>query len=487
LRDALEHANVPTLLMVYVHLSRDESMLDRFAPHIRPAFSATPTQIPDRFADELRAKLLETLTQAGAVDETPLPAALMRKMMSVGVGEPVDEEFVPLLLDQMGLALPAPRRERAERKMPPESFKVLVIGAGLSGLAAGIKLAEAGYDFVIVEKNADVGGTWHENVYPGVGVDTPSHFYSYSFAINPEWSHYYPKGSEMKEYFVRVAERFDLYRHIEFETKVLGCVWDETRKLWHVSVRRKDGAEETIAANAVFNCHGPVNRWSWPKIQGIEAFEGPRMHTAGWDPEVNLTGKKVAVIGTGASSAQLVPAIAPIAEHLTVFMRSKHWVINNPEIGSIVPPGKKWALRHIPHYREWFRFRVYWAAGDGLYPNVVKTPGWNEEHSVSPQNEAARQWALGYMRTKFADRPDLIEKLTPDFPIFSKRIILDPGWFDALKRSNVTLEDKPIAEILPHWIRMEDGREYEVDVLACATGFDVRKMLGSLEVCFGME
>lgn len=187
-------------------------------------------------------------------------------------------------------------------------------------------------------------------------------------------------------------------------------------------------------------------------------------------------------VGTGASSAQLVPAIAPIVDQLTVFMRSKHWVINNPEIGHAVPEPVKWALRHIPHYREWFRFRVYWSAGDGLYPNVVKDRSWNEELSVSRQNEGARQWALGYMRSKFADRPDLIEKLTPDFPIFSKRIVLDPGWFDALKRDNVTLEDKPIAEILPHGIRMADGREYEIDVLICATGFNVAKMLGSLEV-----
>jgi 4-hydroxyacetophenone monooxygenase len=237
-----------------------------------------------------------------------------------------------------------------------------------------------------------------------------------------------------------------------------------------------------LTANAVINCHGPVNRWSWPKIPGFDSFAGPKMHTAGWDASVDLKGKKVAVIGTGASSAQLVPAIAPMVDHLTVFMRSKHWVINNPEIGHAVPEPVKWALRHIPHYREWFRFRVYWSAGDGLYPNVVKDRTWNEELSVSSQNEATRQWALAYMHGKFATRPDLIEKLTPDFPIFSKRIVLDPGWFDALKRDNVSLEDKPIAEIVPNGIRMQDGRAYDIDVLVCATGFDVAKMLGSLEV-----
>jgi 4-hydroxyacetophenone monooxygenase len=406
----------------------------------------------------------------------------MQKMMTIGVGEPVEDEFLPLLLDQMGLGLPKPRRENLARTMPPAGFKVLVIGAGLSGLAAGIKLGEAGYDYVIIEKNPDVGGTWYENTYPGVGVDTPSHFYSFSFAINPDWSHYYPKGREMHDYLLRVADSFDLRKNIQFDSKVLSCIYDEAEKLWHVRVQRKDGAQEVLTANAVINCHGPVNRWSWPKIPGFETFAGPRMHTASWDASVDLKGKKVAVIGTGASSAQLAPAIAPMVDQLTVFMRSKHWVINNPEIGHAVPEPVKWALRHIPHYREWFRFRVYWSAGDGLYPNVVKDQTWNEELSVSRQNEAARQWALAYMHGKFADRPDLIEKLTPDFPIFSKRIVLDPGWFDALKRENVTLEDRPIAEILPHGIRMQDGREYDIDILICATGFDVAKMLGSLEV-----
>jgi len=352
LRAALAEANVPTLLMVYVHLTCDEAMLDRFAPHIRPAFSTPPTDIPPGLADELRARLLKVLTRPGAAREGDPAPALMQKMMPIGVGEQVDDEFLPLLLDQIGLGLPKPRRENPTRKMPPAGFKVLVIGAGLSGMVAGIKLGEAGYDYVIIEKNADVGGTWYENSYPGVGVDTPSHFYSFSFAINPDWSHYYPKGREMQDYFLRVADTFGLRRNIQFETKVLSCIYDEGAKLWTIRVQRKGGVEETLTANAVINCHGPVNRWSWPKIPGFDSFAGPKMHTAGWDASVDLKGKKVAVIGTGASSAQLVPAIAPMVDHLTVFMRSKHWVINNPEIGHAVPEPVKWALRYIPHWTK---------------------------------------------------------------------------------------------------------------------------------------
>ena len=348
LRQALAEASLPTLLMVYVHLNRDEAMLQRFAPFIHPAMSGQPTVIPQADAEILRDRLLDVLTRPGAASEEPLPHALMQKMMTVCVGEPVDDEFVPLLLDQMGLELPRPRREDPARAKPPADFRVLVIGAGLSGIAAGIKLGEAGYSYLIIEKNADVGGTWYENSYPGVGVDTPSHFYSYSFEINPDWSTYYPKGKEMLTYFRRVADKYNLRDNIWFETRVVSCVFDEASSVWNVRVRDKQGAESVLQANAVINCHGPVNRWSWPDIPGFEDFKGSKMHTAGWDHDVPIAGQNVAVIGTGASSAQLVPAIAAEARNVTVFMRSKHWVINNPEIGNVVTDGKRWGIAPYP-------------------------------------------------------------------------------------------------------------------------------------------
>jgi 4-hydroxyacetophenone monooxygenase len=207
------------------------------------------------------------------------------------------------------------------------------------------------------------------------------------------------------------------------------------------------------------------------------------MHTATWDPTVDLKGKRVAVVGTGASAAQLVPAIADTVGQLTVFMRSRHWVIYNPEIMTDVTEGVKFALRHIPFYREWFRFRVYWFAADGLFSNVLIDPDWPKDSpSVSAVNEGMRQYALAHLNHKFADRPDLQAQLTPDFPIFSKRIIIDGGWFDALKKDNVALETDRIERILPNGLRMADGRELEFDAIICATGFDVANMLGNLEV-----
>lgn len=483
LRQALDEANVQTLLMVYVHLSHDEAMLDVARDYIKPPYANPGTEFPEEFLSHLRSRLLHVLTTPGAARTDDPSDALMQKMMSVGVGENVEDEFLPLVLEQSGFRRSEPRKENPTRKAP-SGQKVLVIGAGLTGLVASIKLEEAGYEHVVIEKNPEVGGTWYENRYPGVGVDTPSHFYSYSFEITPEWNHYHPHGADMQEYLLYVADKYELRKNVRFNTTVTKLVYDDKASMWDVTVRSSDGTEEVLRVDAVINAHGPVNRWKWPDIPGLDAFQGVKMHTATWDPSVEIKGKRVAVIGTGASAAQLVPAIAGDVDHLTVFMRSKHWVISNPEIMTEVTPGMKFALRHIPHFREWFRFRVYWFAADGLFPNVLKDPDWQDESglSVSAGNEGVRQYALAYMAAKFADRPDLLEKLTPDFPIFSKRIIMDGGWFDALKRDNVTLETGRVERITERSIIMADGTEYEIDVLVCATGFDVANMLGKLTV-----
>jgi len=483
LAGALAEANVPTLLAAYVHLSRDTAMLDRFAPHIKPAFSGEPTVIPDDLSAELRTKMHRLLTTGEGLHRDTPSDALMQQIMSATVGEKVEDEFVDVVFDQCGFRPWIDRSKVESRPTPPANFKVLVIGAGLTGMAAATKLREAGYDYVVIEKNGDVGGTWYENRYPGVGVDTPSHFYSFSWEIWPDWTHYHPQGADMQRYLLSVADKYDLRDKVRFNTAVETLVYDEKSATWTVTVRKPDGSHEDIVANAVINGHGPVNRFKWPDIPGLHDFNGPVVHTAAWPADLDVTGKRVAVIGTGASSAQLVGAIAPKVAQMNVYQRTQHWVLFNPEIAHEVSDGMKWALTHIPTYLEWFRFRVYWFAADGLFGNVLKDPEWEgNDLAVSAANEGIRQYALQYLNTKLADRPDVIEKLTPDFPIFSKRIILDNGWLDALARDNVHLENGGIARILPNGVEAKDGTFYECDVILCATGFDVARMIGNLTV-----
>lgn len=480
---ALDEANVPTLLAAYVYLSHDVETLNAFAAHIRPAFSYPPTEIPEALADDLRLKLRTLLTTGQGIAGQEPSDSLVQRIMSVTVGEPVEDEFVELVYDQCGFRPWIDRSKQPDRPAPKAGFKVLVIGAGMTGMAAATKLREAGYEFVVIEKNAEVGGTWYENRYPGVGVDTPSHFYSFSWEIWPDWQHYHPHGADMQRYMTGVADKYDLRRDIRFNTKVEALVWDEKACTWTVTVRDADGTCESLVVNAVINGHGPVNRLKMPDIAGLSDFSGTVVHTAAYPTDLDLKGKRVAVIGTGASSAQLCGAIAPDVAELTIYQRTKHWVLFNPEIAHEVSEGMKWALSNIPTFKEWFRFRVYWAAADGLFSNVLKDPAWEGNMlAVSEGNEMTRQYALGYMQQRFADRPDLIEKLTPDFPIFSKRIILDNGWFDALARPNVHLETQGIARILPNGIEAKDGSVFECDVIICATGFNVAQMVGNLVI-----
>jgi 4-hydroxyacetophenone monooxygenase len=480
LRRALAEGDIPTLLMVFTQLSRDESLLADFAPYIGSPYDGRSNELPAALAAQLRERLLALLTGASPVTDEPLTPELMKRMMSVDVGEPVTDEFIPLLMEQMGFEKPLPRRDRPGRAMPPEDFKVVVIGAGLTGLLAGIKLQEAGYRYQTFEKNHDVGGTWLENIYPGVGVDTPSHFYSYSFELNPEWSHYVPVGSEMQDYLLRVTEKYALRRHITFNTRVTGCEYDETVKRWRVAVENAAGCY-SVEADAVINAHGPVNRWSLPDIAGLDAFAGVAMHTARWNPAVDLKGKRVALVGTGASAAQVGPAIAPEVAQLTVFQRSKHWVL--PNARQPVSDGVRWAMRFIPHYAQWFRFRAYWFAADGLFANVQIDPDWpHQDRSVSAHNDAIREYCLASLRGQLEGRPDLLEKLTPDFPVFSKRIVMDIGWVAMMRRDNVALETAAIDRITADAIVTGDGRSIPVDVIVFATGFDVARMIGSLRV-----
>ena len=484
LREALKAANLQTLLMVYVHLTHDEAMLETFKAHIHPPFTNMNYEIPKDCIDDLHDMLIKVLTTPGAAKSEDPPVELMQKMMSVGVGEPVTNEFVPMVLNQSGFKRHPARIEMQGRTPPPPGFKVLVIGAGLTGILAGIELDRAGYEHVIIEKNEEVGGTWWKNRYPGVGVDTPSHFYSYSFELSPEWNQYRPHGADMREYFRAVADKYGVRRNIRFRTVVHSLIFDEAEAVWNVTVEDlNSGKREVIKANAVFNAFGTTDRWKLPDIQGIESFNGIITHSADYDESIDLKGKKVAIVGTGASSVQIAASIASTVDELVVFQRSKHWAISNSETLAEVAEPVKWAMRHIPHYKEWFRFRVFWFAADGLYPHVVKDPSYPEDGiAVSAMNEGMRQFALSHMHHKFADRPDLIEKLTPDFPIFSKRIVMDAGWYDALLQPHTTLETAGIAEILPNGIRTTEGKLYELDIIICATGFNASSLVQDLEI-----
>jgi 4-hydroxyacetophenone monooxygenase len=484
--ERLKSADPRILLMSLVHLTGDESLLDRFGQHIQAQMAGIKGVvvggIPEELQAELRERLVAILSQNPRPAEAPISARLIQRMMTVCAGERVGDEFVPFILEQAGFT-GVQGVDLAERARPPEGFKVVVIGAGLSGIALGVKLGELGYDYEIIEQNADVGGTWWINRYPGVGVDTPSHYYSYSFDINPDWPKYFSQGPVLIEYLQKAADRFDVRKNIRFETTAQSAVFDETTGRWTIRLRDKTGAERDVVADVFIPAMNFTCAPSIPDIKGLEKFKGPALHTARWDESLDLTGKRVAVIGTGASSMQVCTTIAPQVAHLTVFQRSRHWIVPAPLVGKDVPEDVRWALRTIPHYAQWQRFLTYWTSSDGIYPLAVMDPDWHmKDVSVSASNERRRQILLGHIHSELEGRPDLIEKVTPDYPPMGKRIILDAGWYKMLRRDNVSLDESGIAEIVEDGVITKEGRHVPLDVIVLSTGFVLRPMLPTITI-----
>jgi len=236
---------------------------------------------------------------------------------------------------------------------------------GEAGLLAGIKLKQAGVPFTIIDKQSQVGGTWLANRYPGCRVDIANHYYAYSFEPTDHWSHFYSEQPEILGYLDEVMRRHDIAPHVRFDTEVIGATWDDATATWRVETRGADGGRETLTARALICAVGQFSNAVIPDIKGANTFAGPVFHTADWNDAVDLTGKRVAVIGAGASGFQLVPAIAAITEHVDVYQRTAQWMAPNVNYHAPIGEGAKWAVRHLPYYGRWLRFVLWWPITDG--------------------------------------------------------------------------------------------------------------------------
>jgi 4-hydroxyacetophenone monooxygenase len=487
---ALESASIPTLMLSLVHITGDAGIL---RGRIRPKQALLGEGqgfLSEADKAEVRAQALAVLAawRDGGCKLPPLPAnETIHEMMSFVVGEPVPADYVPMMLEELALDGESARDVRWERELPAQlkqGFHVLVIGAGMSGLLAAIQLEAAGIPYSVIEKNPGVGGTWFENTYPGCRVDVANHFYCYSFEPNHGWSEYFSQQPELRAYFERCASEHGVRSRIRFETEVIAARFDERTSRWSVRVRGADGAEETLEANALISAVGQLNRPRLPAIRGLERFAGPAFHSARWQHQHPLAGKRVAVIGTGASALQLVPEVAKQAARLTVFQRSACWMIPNPVYHKRVSDGMRWLLEHLPYYGRWYRFLLFWPGSDGLLPSLIIDPSWpHPERSVNPLNEQMRVLFTRYLREQVGDDPELLAKVVPPYPPFGKRMLQDNGsWLAALKQENVELVTDGIAEITQDAVVCANGERHPVDVIVFATGFHANKFLWPMQI-----
>ncbi|WP_202378167.1 flavin-containing monooxygenase [Mycobacterium paraintracellulare] len=481
LEQALRVANMPTLTMVLFQLTGDQRWLnDPYRPQRAPGLGPNDSGgFPAEVAEDIRRCAASAIMawSRGRPAAVPIPdPELLRRMLSICMAEEIPAEYERVMREEMGLVPPEP-----PEPLHTNDFGVAIIGAGISGIIAAVRLRELGVPFVMLERNHEVGGVWLTNTYPGAGVDTPSYLYSFSF-FPRHWSTHFGKRDEMVTYLTEAVDHFDLRRHIIFGTEVDSAVYDEATQTWTVSSRDSDGSPRAVTANVVISAVGLFNKPKIPDIAGMDRFTGPMFHTAQWPEGLDVTGKRLAVIGTGASAMQVVPAIAGKVGHVTVFQRSPQWIGPCAEYFAPVPEDVHFLMDHVPYYQAWYRFRLAWVFNDRVHPSLQIDPQWDDPaRSLNAVNDGHRRYFTRYLVSQLEDRPDLIEKCLPDYPPFGKRMLLDNGWFAALKRDNVRLITEGVDSITERGVCSSGGEEVEADVVVFSTGFETTRYLQPIE------
>ena len=487
---ALDDVNVPALLCSLVHMTGDPSWIrGRKLPQLASSSDYQCGLSPSECAEVRRQALPAILAYRDAGYQTKvLSRELLLEMMSWLAGRHLEGRIVSMLFEDMQFDGADSRAITWGDEFSDEvkaASPVVVIGCGLSGILAGIRLSQAGLPFTIIEKNDGPGGTWWENSYPGARVDVGSHQYCYSFEPADHWSEYYCRQPELRDYFVMVLDKYGLRPRCRFGTAVKTVTWDETSVRWRLEVRGTDGSEDIIDARFVISAVGSLNLPSLPDIPGMETFAGRSFHSARWPADLDVSGSRFALIGAGASGFQIAPTIADDVAELTVYQRTAQWMFPNPVYRSAVPSGDRWALRHLPFYARWFRFLMTYpgiSSGTAPYrrdPDYPDADGAAISEANAARGEQLKAWITGGLD----GRPDLIDKCIPDYPSSGKRMLQDDGsWLQCLRKPHVELVRTGIDRIVPAGVVTVDGTLREADIICYATGFRHNEFLAPMEV-----
>jgi cation diffusion facilitator CzcD-associated flavoprotein CzcO len=340
-------------------------------------------------------------------------------------------------------------------------YDAAIVGAGFGGIGAAIELGRLGYDnLVILERESDLGGTWHVNLYPGLAVDIPSSTYSYSFEPNPYWSRLFAPGTELNRYAHHVADKYDLRRYMRFDTAVAGACWDEAEAHW--IIKCENGNQ--LTATYLFTATGFLSQPKIPDIDGIDTFAGKIIHTTDWDASYDLTGKRAAVIGTGATAVQLIPELVDQVAELTVYQRTPIWVSPKPD--ARIPSLLQGVFAKVPLTQ-----RIVRLIGSTIL-EVLMVTGVLHYKQLPLANKIGEMWCRAHLRRQVRDR-DLRRKLEPDYSFGCKRPTFSNDYYRAFTRGNVHLETSPISRVDVSGILTADGTRRDIDVLVLATGFNL--------------
>ena len=481
--DALADADLRVLLMCVFHLTGERRWL---APPYQPErdvrlIADEQAGLPPEVATEIRAAAVELLTRDGVAASVGDPGdELMLEMMRWCMNEPIEPGYAPMMREDLGMVSRDVAWAKGAPIEPPDRY-VVIVGAGASGLVLGARLLRLGIPFTILERAGEVGGTWRDNTYPGCGVDTPNHAYSFSIGNRHPWTRNFSPQPELLGYLRQWADEFGLRQHICFDSEVTEAAWNEHTQAWDIAVSTPEGPELFTGTDLV-SAIGQFGIPSIPDIDGADEFTGPIFHTSAWPSDLDLNGKRVAIIGTGASAMQIVPTIAGDVDQLSIFQRSPQWARPIPRYHDLLSERAQWLLANVPFYAQWFRFTMLWRYGDGLLPFLRRDPDWpHPERSLNHVNDRHRVEMVDHIRAELGDRADLIVACTPTYPPYGKRILLDNGWYRALRRPNVALVTDGIDRITAVGVRTNDGVDHPADVIVLSTGFRMTDMARAIK------
>ena len=447
---------------------RQEELIETFVDI--NAHEERPT-IDPAVAVEIRDRLRVAVKSGKPPVMPQLDRPMFKRMSRLLLGQDLPDMSVDVAFQHAGFTTDSRVRKAAD--VPPAGFKVIVVGAGMMGINAAIKLQQAGFDFTVLEAMDTVGGNWLTNTYPGAAVDTPSRIYSFSFEPNASWTQFYPRGPEFLSYLDRVTDKYGLRDRIQFGTWVEGAEWDEARKTWTVKTVR-NGKPESHECNILIMAVGPNNNPNYPKVKNLDAFKGPVIHSAAWDHSVDLTGKKVVLVGTGCSGVQVATAIADQVGELVIVQRQPEHILPNPLAHAPVAELERWAMEHVPFVAQWKRLQSLHSQMRDMHGMVMKDEDYAAKTGgFGPINDGMRMLCDGYVKSHFPDDPVMVELLTPNFPVFAKRPILDCGFYDTLKKPNVSIVRGELAEADESAVILGDGTRIECDVLLLSTGYEL--------------
>jgi 4-hydroxyacetophenone monooxygenase len=488
--DAVVYADPMVLRGVLYQLTGDSELKTIELKTVQSGFFQVAAVARDEDIDLLREKAVAFLIRYRDRGEDAIAPGTEERLetsMSLAVGQEVPPAQMELWLAELGLD---PWARSLKWSAPPsthrlEAFSVTVIGAGMGGLNAAIQLKRAGIPFTVLEKNDGVGGTWYENRYPGARVDTPSRSYTHIFGVDFPYPYSFCPWTENQKYLDWVADTFEVRDDVVFNTEVRSLTWDEDSAMWEIVADGPDG-RTLLRSNAVITAVGFLNRPNVPEVEGLDEFEGEWWHTARWPDGVDLTGKRVAVVGTGCTGYQMIPELALEAAHVTVFQRTPQWIFESPGYTAPLPPQVNWLDRNLPLHTNFMRFRICFRHASSAKGSDIADidPNFNDPYSVSAGNKVVRDACIAALQRKLGD-PELVAKMTPPHPVFSARpVLVDPEYsiLDAIQRDNVTLVSSGLRRVVSTGVEADDGSQYDVDVIVFATGFHATEYLFPMSV-----